>query len=96
MSSPKPKPDPIAEIANALMRAIAHSGVMRGHDDYDVATRIIREELENFLISNSYADERALIRDTPDGWRLAWLSLVLDVIERIRNARQAQATEEVR
>jgi hypothetical protein len=96
MSSPTPKPDPIAEIANALMRAIAHSGIMRGHDDYDVATRIMREELENFLISKRYADERALIGDTPDGWRLAWSSLVLGVIERIHNARHARATEDGR
>jgi hypothetical protein len=62
MSSPTPKPDPIADIANALMRAVAHSGIMRGHDDYHVATRIMREELENFLISSSHRHHPLLLR----------------------------------
>lgn len=87
-----PKPDSIGEIANALMRAVAHSGVMRDRDDYEVAARIMREELKKFLTSDHYADERTLIRDIPDGYKLAWSSLVLNVIERIHNARQAIAT----
>jgi hypothetical protein len=81
-------PDPIDEIAKALMRAVARSGIMRGYNDYELAARIMRDELKEFLTGGRYADERALIRDTPGGHNLAWSSLVLGTIERIHSARQ--------
>jgi hypothetical protein len=39
-------PDPIDEVAEALMRAVARSGVMRGHDDGAHRRRCDHEMIE--------------------------------------------------
>lgn len=80
--------DSVNGIARALMLAIARSGVLRGPNDCELAARVMRDELKEFLTGARYAGERALIKDTPSGHNLAWSSLVIHTIERISRERQ--------
>jgi len=82
--------DPVAGVANALMRAVARTKFIRhGTDHYDadvdVACRVIREELKAFLLSPQYADERAIVMT--GGHSLAFASLAAECVRRIAAER---------
>jgi hypothetical protein len=78
----------ISELANLLMRAVVRSGVLRGSQDIDVALRVMREELKELLVGDRYVDERELTTSTPNGYDLAWASLVVNTIARIHKEIQ--------
>jgi hypothetical protein len=73
--------DPIAAVADRLMRAVAATGVIKP-DDADIACRVMREELKEFIAGDKYADERALL-SSPGGEQLAFASLVATCVSRI-------------
>lgn len=84
--------DPISKLADALVDAVVRSGIMRGRDDHAIVAQIMRDELEEFLTGDRYADERALICDTlGGGYKLAWSSLIASVIVRINKSRAETA-----
>ena len=75
-------PDPIAAVADRLMRAVARTGCAKP-EDAELATRIMREELKEFLAGPKYADERALVMTAPGRESLAFASLVTECARRI-------------
>jgi hypothetical protein len=73
--------DPIAALADKLMRAVVNSGAIRSADqDADLAVRVMREELKAFIAGEKYADERALVSTNS---ALAFGSLTAECIRRI-------------
>lgn len=74
--------DPIARLANTLMRSVIATNAIRSADqDGEVAVRIMREELKAFLTAEKYADERAIV--ATGGEHLALASLTAECIRRI-------------
>jgi hypothetical protein len=73
----------VGDLAELLMRAVVRSGVLRGNQDIDIALRVMREELKELLMGDRYIDERKLAEDLPNGYDLAWASLVVNTIHRI-------------
>lgn len=72
--------DPIACLANTLMRSVVNSGAV-STANADVAVRIMREELKAFIADDKYADERALVQT--GGEHLAMASLTTECVSRI-------------
>ena len=74
--------DPIARLANTLMRAVVNSGAIRSADqDAGIAIKIMREELKAFIADEKYADERAIIATGAE--HLAFASLTAECVRRI-------------
>lgn len=74
--------DPIANLADTLMRSVVNSGCIRSADqDAAIAVKIMREELKAFIAGDKYADERAIIQT--GGHHIAFASLTTECIKRI-------------
>jgi len=74
----------VTQTANALMRAVAASGVIR-EQDTSLAVKVMREELKQFIAGPRYADERDLVKTGQH--QLAFASLTTTCIDRIVKER---------
>jgi hypothetical protein len=81
--------DSVEKLCRSAIIAVGRTGVMRGHNDYDRASRVIREELKEFILGDRYKDERSLVMETPNGEHLAWASLIATIVSRIIAERRA-------
>ena len=87
--------DPIAALADNVMRGVVSAGVIRntGGDDDNVAAavEIMRDEIKAFIAGDRYADERECLRNGSlhEGYVLG--AIVANCVSRIADADERPA-----